>query len=132
MQTQDNPTSGNILVANVRAPAFSGILNYQFMKGAPANATDPMDQRMGDWVTQTNTAVGHYATGTRNPYGIKVGLKGNVMVTINGPNFKFGAQLTGIDANSEPMLGPDPETDDAVFINLKEVRYCFLFDVFVP
>eukprot|EP00892_Ulva_mutabilis_P000625 jgi/Ulvmu1/10563/UM065_0017.1 len=120
----DNPTSTNILAIDINAPTFTGIVSYAALPGAPANVTaDPMDQRNGDWVKQTNPSVTTYATGTRNPYEVSVGKSGNVMVTINGPNFKFGAALTGVDKNFQPQTAPDPETSDAVFVNLKEGCY---------
>jgi hypothetical protein len=97
------------------------VLVYEFLAGAPASAVDANDQRFGDWAQQMNPNVVPYATGTRNPYDVQVGRKGNVMVTINGPNLKFGATLVGVDAASKPQVAADPETDDAVFVNLKEV-----------
>lgn len=94
---------------------------------APGTATDPNDQRFGEWARQTNAYVKHYSTGTRNPYDVRVGRKGNFMVTINGPNYKFGATLTAVDADFMPKTGPDPETDDAVFLDLKEVCHTLCF-----
>lgn len=119
---QDNPTSTNILAIDINSPTFDGIITYAPLPGAPVNVTtDPLDQRNGDWVKLANPSVATFATGTRNPYEVSVGKSGNVMVTVNGPNFKFGAALTGIDQNLQPQTAPDPETSDAVFVNLKEV-----------
>lgn len=127
---QDNPSSTNILAVDINAPTFNGVLSYAALTGAPVNITTaPLDQRNGDWVEQTNPSIVPFATGTRNPFEVNVGKNGNVMVTINGPNFNFGASMTGVDANMEPMTAPDPETSDAVYINLKEVwpsSLCFL------
>lgn len=73
---------------------------------------------------RTGGSVVLFATGTRNAYGIRVGLKGNVMLTVNGPNLLFGAELTGLDVDGVPMSGPDPETDDAMWVDLREVWWC--------
>jgi hypothetical protein len=119
---QENPTSAAVLAANIHAPNFNGAITYGFLPGAPATATDPNDQRHGDWTKLTSTNVALYATGVRNAYGLKVGIEGNVMLTVNGPNYKFGQTLTGVDASGKPQAGPDPESDDVVYVNLKEVR----------
>lgn len=119
---QDNPTSANILAIDINAPTFDGVISYVPLPGAPPNVTlNPLDQRNGDWVQLSNPAIKTFATGTRNPYDVSVGRAGNVMVTINGPNFKFGATMAGVDNNLEPQTQPDPETDDALWVNMKEV-----------
>lgn len=120
---QENPTSASVLAADINSPAFDGTLTYSFLPGAPAEAFDPNDQRYGDWVQSTSTSVVPFATGTRNAYGIKVGLRGNVMLTVNGPNLLFGAELTGLDADGFPMTAPDPETADALYVDLREVLF---------
>lgn len=129
---QDNPTCTNILVADVQNPNFDGVLTYEFLDIAPGTVKDPNDQRDGEWTLQTNDYVKYYATGTRNPYDVRVGRKGNVMVTINGPNFKFGAELTGVDADFMPQTGPDPETEDAVWLDLQEVQPPPCVSVYMP
>lgn len=126
---QDNPTCTNLLAADIQNPGFDGVLTYKFLDMAPGTAEDPNDQRFGDWAVQLNPFVTHYATGTRNPYDVRVGRQGNVMVTINGPNFKFGATLTAVDDAFMPQTGPDPETDDAVWLNLREV--CLFVSVYL-
>lgn len=120
---QENPTSANILAIDINAPTFDGAASYEALVGAPPNVTlNPLDQRNGDWVKLSNPAFTTFATGVRNTYEVTVGKSGNVMASINGPNFKFGAALTGIDKDLQPQTQPDPETGDAVFVNLKEVR----------
>lgn len=89
---QENPTSASILAATISSPTFHGTITYGFLPGAPPEATDPNDQRHGDWVERTSTSVVPFATGTRNAYGIKVGLSGNVLLTVNRPNLLFGAE----------------------------------------
>lgn len=121
---QDNPTCTNVLDIDINSPSFSGAATYKVLPNAPPNITDPLDQRQGDWVQLTNPSMTTHATGTRNPYDVRVGLQGNVMVTVNGPNKKFGAALTGVDANLGPLTGPDPETGDAVYVDLKKVSLC--------
>lgn len=123
---QDNPTSTVILDVDINSPTFSGVATYEILPGAPANITDPLDQRHGDWVKQTNPSITNFATGARNPYDVRVGMQGNVMITVNGPNKRFGAALTGVDANLEPLTGPDPESGDAVYVDLKQVSLCLL------
>jgi hypothetical protein len=120
----DNPASTSILAFNIRAAGFSGKMAYQFM-GCPGKCAegDALDQRLGEWAAMaTNSAVQYWATGTRNPFGLKVGFKGNVMCTINGPNLGFGAAMNGIDGKGLAIKGPDPETRDAFFLDLKQVR----------
>ena len=126
-EMQDNPTSTTILDIDINSPSFSGVATYEVLPNAPATITDAMDQRNGDWVKQTNPSITDFATGTRNPYDVRVGMQGNVMVTINGPNRNFGAGLTGVNAQLEPITGPDPESGDAVYVDLKQV--CFPRDV---
>lgn len=121
-ELQENPTSANILAIDINAPTFDGAATYEALVGAPPNVTlNPLDQRNGDWVKLSNPAFTTFATGVRNAYEVTVGKSGNVMASVNGPNFKFGAALTGIDKDLQPQTQPDPETGDAVFVNLKEV-----------
>lgn len=109
---------------DINSPSFSGVATYEVLPNAPGNITDPMDQRQGDWVRQTNPSITNFATGTRNPYDVRVGIRGNVMVTINGPNKKFGATLTGVTNTLAPKTAPDPETGDAVYVDLRQVCLC--------
>lgn len=120
---QENPTAANVLVADIRSDSPVAA-EYQFLANAPEAilAESPDDQRFGDWVQQVNPAIGNYATGTRNPYGVRVGQFGNVILTINGPNFRFGASMEGVDGDLEAIQGPDPETEDALFVQLQQVR----------
>lgn len=121
---QENPSSAAILVFDIKAPGFDGTATYEFLDTAPADVLteDAADQRFGQWTQQTNAALVLYATGARNPYGLKVGLAGNVICTVNGPNVKYGPTMTGVDASGMPVVQDDSETADALWVDLQPVR----------
>jgi glucose/arabinose dehydrogenase len=87
-QRPEVPTSGAILVANIKAPGFNGNITY-----SPATTySDTVDQTGGD--------VSVYAPGMRNPYDIVFHSNGKFYGTDNGPNAGYGASSSSCTTQS--------------------------------
>jgi glucose/arabinose dehydrogenase len=81
-QRPDVPTSGAILVADIKAPGFNGNITYS----PPNTYSDTLDQTGGD--------VSVYAPGFRNPYGLVFHSNGKFYATDNGSNAGYGPAST--------------------------------------
>jgi glucose/arabinose dehydrogenase len=82
-QRPEVPTSGAILVADIKAPGFNGNITYN----PPNTYSDTVDQVSGD--------VSAYAVGLRNPYDIVFHSNGKLYNTDNGANSGYGPPSTG-------------------------------------
>ena len=127
---QENPTTGAILYAKIRDADYDGNIKYAFLDVTPESVSaelDPQDQRAGQWVANINKHTGVFIGGCRNVFGLSVGLLGNVLLSMNGPNIggeghEWGFAMDGMDATTlEPILGPEPQTADGVWVDVKEV-----------
>ena len=126
---QEGVTVGGLLWADIRASGFNGDLQYEFMNITPDKIKkdeDPQDQMYTAWAEFKNPNVGMYAYGLRNAFGLTVGLKGNVMVSVNAVNIDYGPAMLGYNTTTlEPIYIDDKgiRTKDAMWVNLQEVRY---------
>jgi glucose/arabinose dehydrogenase len=82
------PTSGAVLVADVKAIGFNGNITYN----PAATYSDTVDQTGGD--------VQPYATGLRNPYDLVFHSNGQLYLTDNGPNGGYGKASTSCSTQS--------------------------------
>ena len=135
---QEGPTTAAVFFAKIRgASKFNGIIKYVFLPAAPANIKqqDPMDQMFTGWVkidAATNPGIGVYAYGTRNPFGLTVGLAGNVMLTDNAANKDFGPAMLGFNAaTNQPIFVQNDgvQTYDGLWIDVKEVSSDFVCEI---
>ncbi len=96
----DVPLSGAMLVADINAGGFDGVVTYD-----PAGEySSTVDQNSGD--------VSVYAPGLRNPYDLVWHSNGKLYSTDNGPNSNLGSASTSCtteDTDPWPALpgGPD-------------------------
>jgi glucose/arabinose dehydrogenase len=81
-QRTEVPTSGAVLVANIKAPGFNGNITYN----PPNTYSDTVDQVGGD--------VSIYAAGLRNPYDLVFHSNGKLYATDNGANAGYGPAST--------------------------------------
>ncbi len=87
-QRPEVPTSGAILVADIKAVGFNGNITY-----SPAGTySDTVDKTGGD--------VNVYAPGFRNPYDLVFHSNGKLYGTDNGPNAGYGPSSTTCSTQS--------------------------------
>lgn len=91
---EEVPTSGAILVADIKAPGFNGNITYN-----PPNVYDSS-------IVKTGGDVSVYASGLRNPYDLAFHSNGRLYNTDNGPNSGYGvASVTCTTQGNAP--GPN-------------------------
>lgn len=87
-QRPEAPTSGAILVADIKAAGFNGNITYS----PPNTYSDTVDKTGGD--------VNVYAPGFRNPYDLVFHSNGKLYGTDNGPNAGYGPSSTTCSTQS--------------------------------
>ncbi len=87
-QRPEAPTSGAILVADIKAVGFNGNITY-----SPANT-------YGDTVDKISGDVSVFASGLRNPYDLVFHSNGKFYGTDNGPNAGYGPSSTTCSTDS--------------------------------
>lgn len=87
-QRTEAPTSGAILVADIKAGAFNGNITYS----PPNTYSETVNQVSGD--------VSVFASGLRNPYDLLFHSNGKIYATDNGSNAGYGPASTSCSTQS--------------------------------
>ena len=88
-QRPEAPTSGAVLVADIKKPGFDGNITY-----SPANTYSDTVNQTGGFDVQV------YAPGMRNPYDLVFHTNGKLYGTDNGPNAGYGPSSTTCSTDS--------------------------------
>lgn len=104
---KDNYYSSSTLVAHLSDPKFNGKITY-----------DALD----DGTPNGGYGIEVFAAGSRNPFGIVLHSNGNLYATDNGPNFSYGAMMTGCELGQQIS---DQEEDDKINLLVKGGYYGF-------